>query len=298
MFIQSGGSASRTAIDSKSVLRVSSGGTATRAFIYSNSYLHVSKGAVAEILFVYSGGTLIVSSGGTASIEFNPWQGAVSSRNGAVVTYNERDAKVYFGGKQNEYNMISKADILNGLTISSGLSAIVYSGGIVNDASVNSGGRIIGKTLDTGGVQFKLNLSWSSLEVKIDSGIPTVSGITASTTTLTNQDITVTAKFTANLRIKSSLYRIGANGSWMTYTDGVTVSENATVYFKAIDAAGNESKVASYSVDNIDKTLPTVYDVAANITETTDGIVLVSAIFSSSSVVREYSRDGKTWLEY
>ncbi|MBR4255246.1 MAG: hypothetical protein IKQ16_09190, partial [Lentisphaeria bacterium] len=71
----------------------------------------------------------------------------------------------------------------------------------------------------------------------------------------TNKDVTVTAEFEDNVGVTSMLYKIGEAGEWTAYVDGAVVSENTTVTIKASDAAGNSAE-ASYSVTNIDKTLP------------------------------------------
>ena len=84
-----------------------------------------------------------------------------------------------------------------------------------------------------------------------DTVAPTVTNVRADITTPTNRNVTVTASFDDNVGVVSELYRIGENGAWKSYEDGVTVSENTTVYFKAVDAAGNESEVARYNVTNI-----------------------------------------------
>ena len=72
-----------------------------------------------------------------------------------------------------------------------------------------------------------------------DTVAPTVSGIMASATGPTNQNVVVTAVFMDDVKLAQSLYRIGATGNWSVYVDGVTVFENGTICFKAVDAAGN-----------------------------------------------------------
>ena len=85
----------------------------------------------------------------------------------------------------------------------------------------------------------------------IDLVLPTVSNIKADITAVTNQDVVLTAEFADDVELKSSLYRIGETGEWKACpAGGVIVTENATVYFKAIDAAGNET-TESYAVTNI-----------------------------------------------
>jgi len=133
----------------------------------------------------------------------------------------------------------------------------------------------------------------------IDAAVPTVS-VTPSTTAPTNQDVTLTAVFADDVSLASSLYKIGEDGEWTAYPeDGVVVSDNnTTVYFKAVDAVGHESEVAIYEVTNIDKEAPEKPAAVADVTETTNGEVLVSATFSEDSVIKEYSLDGENWQEY
>ena len=131
-----------------------------------------------------------------------------------------------------------------------------------------------------------------------DTVKPTVSNIAADVTAPTNQAVIVTAVFADDVALATVLYKLGENGEWTAYTDGVTVTDNATIYFKAVDTAGNESEVVSYTVNNIDKVAPTAPVASADITETTAGSVTVSAVFSEDSEVKEYSLDGQIWQAY
>ena len=128
---------------------------------------------------------------------------------------------------------------------------------------------------------------------------PTVSNIKASTTAPTNKNVTVTATFSDNVALASSLYRIGDSGSWTAYpSQGVTVTQNATVYFKAVDTSGNESSVASCKITNIDKTPPAKPTAKASTTASTTKSVSVTATFSKDTDKKEYSLDNKTWKTY
>ena len=135
--------------------------------------------------------------------------------------------------------------------------------------------------------------------VSPDTTKPMVSNVMASTQAPTNQNVIVTADFADDVEPAQSLYRIGESGTWTAYPEGgVTVTENATVFFKAVDATGNESEVVSCTVDNIDKVKPVKPTVSADITDATDAEVKVSAVFSDDSIVREFSRDNQTWSAY
>ena len=150
-------------------------------------------------------------------------------------------------------------------------------------------------------VDYKLTLSDGTLSLRIneqDLTAPTISNVSADITTITNQDVTITADFEDNVELASKLYKIGSNGQWYDYTNGVTVYENTTVYFKAIDDSGNESGIASYTVSNIDKVAPNMPTASADKTSPTNTKVKVTATFSSDSVRKEYSLDYWTWQEY
>ena len=130
-----------------------------------------------------------------------------------------------------------------------------------------------------------------------DTVKPTIS-VKASTTSPTNKAVKVTATFSDNVAIQSSSYRIGDSGSWTAYpSGGVSVSKNATVYFKAVDTSGNQS-TASYKVTNIDTTAPAKPTITVSTKKTTSNPVTVTAKFSSDSTKKEYSTDGKTWKTY
>jgi len=130
-----------------------------------------------------------------------------------------------------------------------------------------------------------------------DTTNPVVSNVKADITAPTNLDVTVTADFSDDVALAQSLYKID-DGAWQDYTGGVVVTENATVFFKAVDTSGNESDVASITVDNIDKVPPTKPVAVANVTAPTSGSVTVTATFSDDSAIKEYSLDGVNWGAY
>ena len=132
-----------------------------------------------------------------------------------------------------------------------------------------------------------------------DTTMPTVSNIKVSTTAPTNKAVTVTATFSDDVSLASSRYRIGDSGSWKEYpSGGVSVTKNATVYFQAVDTAGNKSAVASCKVTNIDTTAPSKPTITVSTKKKTTNPVTVTAKFSSDSFKKEYSTDGKTWKTY
>jgi hypothetical protein len=129
----------------------------------------------------------------------------------------------------------------------------------------------------------------------IDKVAPTKPTATASTTSLTNQDVTVTATFSDDTITR----QFSLDGStWENYQSAVVMSSNGTLYFRGIDAAGNVSEVASCEVTNIDKVAPEKPTASASTTEPTNQSVTVKASFSSDSVKKQYSTDNKTWKSY
>ena len=68
---------------------------------------------------------------------------------------------------------------------------------------------------------------------------------------ITNKPVVVTAEFEEDVTVIQ--YKIGNDGEWQTYPEGgVEMSQNGTVYFRGIDAAGNISAESHYTVTNID----------------------------------------------
>jgi len=129
----------------------------------------------------------------------------------------------------------------------------------------------------------------------IDKVAPAKPTATADVTAATNQDVTVTATFSSD-SVTKEYSTDGQN--WAVYTTGVVLSENATVSFRGIDAAGNVSDVTGYAVTNIDKVAPTKPTATADVTAATNQDVTVTATFSGDSVIKEYSLDGETWQAY
>ena len=129
----------------------------------------------------------------------------------------------------------------------------------------------------------------------IDRTPPAKPSASADITAKTNQNVTVTAKFSSDSVTKQ--YSLDSK-TWQTCTAGVVMKNNGTVYFRAADAAGNTSEVASFNVSNIDRTPPEKPTAAANITTTTNKNVTVSATFSSDSVTKQYSINNAQWSTY
>ncbi|MBP5586894.1 MAG: hypothetical protein J6Y92_11145 [Lentisphaeria bacterium] len=131
---------------------------------------------------------------------------------------------------------------------------------------VNRNGSSIGTisldgSLNVGNAVYKLRIIDDILTLTVsapDNAPPKVFNVKADTVELTNRDVVVTAEFSDDQEMLTAYYRIGADGAWLVYDfeTGVVLKSNATVYFKAVDDAGNVSEVVSYTVSNIDKAAP------------------------------------------
>ena len=96
----------------------------------------------------------------------------------------------------------------------------------------------------------------TSYEVNnIDKVAPNKPTANADITTVTNQNVTVTATFSSDSVVKE--YSLNYK-DWNTYSSAVIMTANGTVYFRGKDEAGNVSAVTSYEVYNIDKVAPEV----------------------------------------
>lgn len=89
----------------------------------------------------------------------------------------------------------------------------------------------------------------------IDKTAPNKPIISANTIAPTNSNVTVTIDGWGDAVKKE--YKIN-DGAWTDYKAPISVAENATVYARGTDVAGNSSEVASFEVKNIDKTAPVI----------------------------------------
>ena len=120
--------------------------------------------------------------------------------------------------------------------------------------------------------------------------------VTASTTKPTNQNVVLTATYTTGGSIEYSLdYEI-----WQSCPAGgkLTVTQNATIFFRGVDKFGNRSAAKHFTVSNIDKTAPAKPTVSVSTSKKTEGTVTVYAAFDSDASTRQYSLDNKTWKTY
>ena len=300
LYVFKGGLAREADVKTKSILHVSSGGTAVDARINSTGKLRLYSGGLASNVIVSSGASLFISSGGKVTGKMDIIYGAnFSASAGAIIDF---DISELSGGNEVRLSNLSyvKGAPVYTLTVSGSQASGVYSlaGGAsgftgsitVKDTSGDTLGTLtVGNSIVTEGTVYALSVGPAAQGSVLTLSVfpnepPIVTNVKANITAQTTQPVTVTAEFSDDVQLLSTLYRVGEKDTWKEYINGVTVKQNATIYFKAIDIAGVESEEASYVVNNIeiipDTTLPTVKNVKADITAQTYQPVTVTADFA------------------
>lgn len=310
------GEANTTIVNGWGVFSVASQGVANRININDCGSAFVGFRGTASVVTVQSNALLSVLSGGKITGRISFADGAyISAYTGAIFDFDLTSIEPDASARINNLSVVRGTPTYT-VTVSNAQKDGSYT--LANHADSfnevitiqNVFGQALGKlsvdeSITIEKVRYSLNLSKDNLILTISGSVPTdtiaptISQLQADITDPTNQDITIAAVFTDNVQVAQTLYRIGLQGEWKTYKDVVVISKNNTIYFKAVDSAGNESEVVSYTVSNIDTTAPEKPIATADITDPTFGIVTVSASFSEDSVKREYSLDsGKTWQDY
>ena len=146
--------------------------------------------------------------------------------------------------------------------------------GVWTDVARNDDGSYVFNL--TGGIEgFTLRaIDHAENETVLSVSAPADPVATADILTVTNQDVTVSAAFSADSVSKQ--YSLDGGETWLDYGDGVVLTENGTVNFRAANILGY-SGVATLTVDQD---------------------VTVTATFSEDSALRQYSFNGKNWYDY
>lgn len=266
--VSQGGRASGTNVYAFGNLNVSSGGTTADTSVFSRGSAVICDGGTASNTVVASGGRLIVESGGRLTGRITLENGASAwISGGGIMDFDLSDAAPGGAAFINDFSLF-KGNPVYTLTVSGsqahgdyrladGVGKFSKSISVRGTDGTALGSLTTGQTVCVNDSDYTLKLDGGALtltvseHVPVDSVAPTVSDIEADVTETTCGQVVITADFSDDVALASKLYRIGANGEWLEYTDGVTVADNATVYFKAVDTSGNESVVASCTVSNI-----------------------------------------------
>ncbi len=270
--LYSGGIANSTTVNSRGNMYISSGGVANSTTVNSVGFMYISSGGVANSTTVNSGGYIRISSGGTHSGGLQLSSGAVvEAYSGSVIDFTVKGRTSNDGFLINDLSLIT-GDPSYTLTVSADQTFGQYklaAGAEGFDQTITVkvdnqtvGTITVGGNLNVNGNSYTLTLTDESLYLnvsKTDNIPPAKPSAYANITSATNQSVTVSATFSSDTATKQ--YSLD-NRTWNTYTSGVLVSSNCSVYFRGKDAAGNISEVTTYTVSNIDKVLPTIGSVS------------------------------------
>ena len=312
--VHSGTTAVGTVIHSSAELLVFNGGVAKTTTVKAGGSLTIQNGATADGISVDKDGTLSVSSGGRLTGPLMFGDGAnVALDYGADLVWDLTRTTAGAPALVNDLSIL-QGNVSYTLILGSNLTEGDYrlaenAAGFYETITVkNTGEEEIGYLDVDGTIAFNqwsvtLKQEDSLLLVTVVSGSaaadsvpPTVSDITVNTDDLvTNHTVTVTASFSDETELVSSLFKIGENGKWTEYTGGVTVSKNAVIYFKAVDAAGNESEIVSYEVTEIVTEAP---EITLSGDTTTPLQVSILTASTDSDLTIYYSTDQENWTEY
>jgi predicted hotdog family 3-hydroxylacyl-ACP dehydratase len=123
---------------------------------------------------------------------------------------------------------------------------------------------------------------------------PTIPIIRATPTTPTNTKVTATISYSADSTIQQYRIDIGGNtGEWKVYTGAFDVTQNCIIEAQGINQYGNASQIASYTVNNIDTTPPTL-TLSQSPTTSTNGTVTITATATDNVAVASITKPDNT----
>ena len=266
--VSQGGLLSGTTVYNYGEVNVSSGGVAVNTRITSSGRMTVRDGGTTSDTTVESGGSVTVEKGGKLTGKLTLGSGAVASAGaGAVMDFDLSTVSPGAAVRVNVLSRITGTPVYT-LTVSGSQAYGSYklAGGASKFNQTITVKDTDGACLGEVAVKGLLALSHAAYKLKVANDVltltvvankdPTVTKIKQDITKTTSRDVVVTAVFADDVGLAQTLYRIGEDGEWMAYDKkGVTVEENATVYFKAVDVGGNESEIGICEVTNIDKSV-------------------------------------------
>ena len=308
MYVSTGGVVSETRIEDGGSVNIGIGGIAENTVINSGGSMTIDYAGNADNTTINPNGKLYVSSGGSAAIAFNPWQGTVTSEQGAIITNLERDADIYYGNTT--AGTIAKyQSTVTSFTVNSGNSAIIYDGGIVNDSTIESGGMMI---IDSGGIlSGKIDIeSNGSIQAREGSIIElNIADHSPNRDFLINDLSRISGSYklllASKLQQSYGIYKLAGNLNSLNCDISISYDENKTADMELNQELyiGNISYFLNVADNNLYLTIsgadtliaPTVM---VSTTELTNKDVIVSAVFAGNSILNEFSYDGENFEEY
>ena len=287
-----GGRAIDTDVKSYGSLSIDYGGTANGITTQNDAYIEVKNGGkLTGAMTIGTGAYITAEPGATFDFDISPCSpdNAALVDDISVVISQPFEFTLTVNGMQEQgtYALAGNAASFNDVLYVSNATGL-YLGAL----TVTSGAQ----TLDDGR-EYNLFLDGSDLCVTIgalmeDTDPPTVENIQADIATPTNQDVTVTADFLDNCAISERRYRLEGDTDWSPYPEGgVTVTENTTVYFVAVDIMGFESSEETITIDYIDKEAPTIV-VSPDTTGLTESLTLKAEFNDNENLVGAYYKIG------
>ena len=278
--IESGGTAYNTTFAmgispriSDKYINIQSGSTLYNTTVERLSGFTIPNGVTANSITVNSGSSLTVKSGGklTGQMTFDD-NATIDMQSGSILLF---DLAAMAPGNNALVNKISLIDGDPTFTIVVSESQEFGTYKLAGDAAdyeyyfydvitvKDTDGKEVGtlslnQAFQYGETSYKLEIANRNLVLTIggpDTAAPTFSGIVADVVSSDSaiQGVRLSAEFEDDIAIKDVFYRIGEEGEWSTLKKGVTVTEDTTVYFKAVDCVGKETEVISHTVENIPK---------------------------------------------
>ena len=307
MFVFGGGTATSTHLYTGGTLHVVNDGTANNTTVDGGT-LYVDHFGTANNTTVSSGGTLYVdydgrlkgslqiASGATVSVE----SGAImeftvaEQENASIALFNHYD---YLQGAENAiYTIIVKEDQAIGqYALADFASAFneTITVTVMTTSYTILGNLTVGSSFEHDSKLYHLLLDGNTLVLDIPDITPPVITLEGdTTTTLQSASLTASANEAADISFNtvSSEY----DGAWTNYTGALTVTDNGTWYFKAIDAAGNIG-TASITFNNIKSMGPEIELTGDNTTPLQSTTLTAT---TEEGVDIYYSPDGKFWAKY
>ena len=266
LHVSSGGTVNDTTVNDGGTLKVSSGGIANNTTLNDDGSICVSSGGTANNVSFHSAGYLTVESGGKLTGQMAITEDAYAyAYEGAIVDFDISGLTPEAEARINDLSMIqgnpdytltlSDSQELGVYTLAEGAMDFTGTITIQNTVGEAFGELAVDGAFRLNGLSYRLKLDDDTLKLTIreqDTVAPTVSDIQVSTSEPTNHPVVVTAVYADNDELKDSLYRIGEDGEWLAYEDGITIYHNSVVYFQAVDLDENESEIASCAIANIE----------------------------------------------